>query len=335
MRTPCVESVRSLPSGAHEVKDDSPERTFDPKIEASVPDEGSAQGDNSITLSPTQHRAALPSTRRPSQDMPSRMAHRILAVIPTFNRGELIALTSAYLQRIPFDPAAFRFLISDDCSTDYGLEFLRGAYSRLPNASFMRTSRNAGAAAHLWVLLKHFASGSWEKILILDSDLVVHERCLDCIEAFEDAPIASLYNSRLHPIEHNYDGYCTKSDIGWAGALIGRRVIEELLQAHGNEPFDDWALRDYSLSRQVPIKVCTPSVIEHIGITGANNVGPDYFDRSCDFPRETIDQATRDYFRHVRGIDLLHYLAEGPEPMPDAEDLRVFRLPTSMESKRS
>ena len=262
------------------------------------------------------------------------MAPKILAVIPTFNRGELIALTSAYLRRIPFDPGSFSFLISDDCSTEYGLGFLRDAYATLPNASFARTSRNAGAAAHMWVLLKHFAGMACEKILILDSDLVVHARCLACVEAFDDAPIASLYNSRLHAIESSHDGYCTKRDIGWAGALIARGVIEELLQQHGNKPFDDWALRDYASSRQVPIKVCTPSAIEHIGVSGANSFGPEYFDRSFDFPREAIDQATLDFFRHTRGIDLLRYLETGPEPVPDVDDLRVFRLPTATEKRQ-
>jgi glycosyltransferase involved in cell wall biosynthesis len=253
------------------------------------------------------------------------MTKKVLAVVPTFNRGDIINLTSAYLRRIPFAPDRFSFLISDDCSTEYGLGFLREAYSQLPNATIMRTSRNAGAAAHVWVLLRFFVESEYEKILVLDSDLIAHEGCLRAVEDFDPEPVSSLYNSCFHKVVDARGSYCTKADIGWAGALIDRGVVRELFELHGSSLFDDWALCELVWRRGLAIKVATPSVIEHIGVSGANNVVPEYFDHSLDFPREHIDQPTRDYFLHRRGFDLLRQLDSRPEHSA-ADDLRVFRI---------
>src|SRR5439155_6259942 len=160
-----------------------------------------------------------------------------LAVIPTFNRADLVEITSGYLKRIPFDPNTFSFLISDDCSTDYDLAFLEGAYSTLPNVTFMKTSKNSGAAAHMRLLLRFFLNKDLDKILILDSDLIVHECSIQCINAFDEELVSSLYNSCFHQVDRQYGSYCTKADIGWAGALIDKRIIREMFQLFGSNPF--------------------------------------------------------------------------------------------------
>jgi glycosyltransferase involved in cell wall biosynthesis len=233
------------------------------------------------------------------------MARKVLAVIPTYNRRELIELTSRYLRRIPFDPERFAFLVSDDCSTEFGLSFLREAYAALPNVTFMKTSRNAGAIGHTWTLLKLFAQSDRDKVLVLDSDLVVDENCLRWIDAFDAEPISSLYNSRRHRVEGAADGYCTKADIGWAGALLGRSTVVALLDLFGPRPFDDWALSDLARQNGLKIKVATPSAVEHIGIAGSNNFAPEAFDRSIDFPPDRIDQPTREFLLQRHGIDPL------------------------------
>lgn len=253
---------------------------------------------------------------------------KILAVVPTFNRRDLVELTSAYLRRIAFDPGRYSFVISDDCSEEYGLTFLQEAYSTLPNATFMKTSRNAGAAGHVWTLLRLFLSGEHDKVLILDSDLVVHECCLRWIDAFESELISSLYNSCLHETVEERDGYCTKADIGWAGAVIDKGVIRDLFALHGSRPFDDWALSDFAKRNNLTIKVSRPSAIEHIGVSGMNNAAPAYFDHSIDFPRDYVDEATRNYFLNTRGFDLLQYLETRPDRLLRADSLNVFRIST-------
>ena len=229
----------------------------------------------------------------------------VLALIPTFNRKELVALTSGYLRRIRFDPARFAFLVSDDCSTEYGLGFLREAYASLPNVTFMKTSANSGALRHMWVLLRHFAQTDRDKVLVLDSDLVVDQSCLGWIDAFDADPISSLYNSSRHAVAERRDGYCVKRDIGWAGALIDRSVIRGMLDSYGSRPFDDWKLSEVASKLELTIKVALPSAIEHIGIFGSNNFGTELFDHSIDFPRERFDPTTRHYFLHKHRIDLL------------------------------
>jgi hypothetical protein len=52
---------------------------------------------------------------------------RILVVVTPFNRRQLIELTSRYPKRIVFDSSRFSFVASDDCSTEYGLAFLKSA----------------------------------------------------------------------------------------------------------------------------------------------------------------------------------------------------------------
>jgi glycosyltransferase involved in cell wall biosynthesis len=249
----------------------------------------------------------------------------ILVVIPTFNRKDLIGLTSGYLKRIDFDPGTFSFVISDDCSTEYGLAFLQEAYSALPNAKFMRTSRHSDAITHMWVLLRLFASSEFDKVFVCDSDLIVHESCLRCIREFNDELVSSLYNSCFHKVDKQYGGYCTKADIGWAGALIDKSIVRELLDRFGSKPFDDWALCDLAKRRNLTIKVATPSAIEHIGVAGMNNVIPEFFDHSFDFPREYIDEATRDFFLERHGFDLLRHLETYPENMT-GDELRVFSV---------
>jgi len=253
---------------------------------------------------------------------------KILAVIPTFNRKDLVELTSAYLRRIPFDPRRFSFVISDDCSDEYGLTFLQAAYSALPNATFMKTSRNAGPVGHVWSLLRLFVGGEHDKVLILDSDLIVHESCLRCIDDFESELVSSLYNSCFHETVEEHEGYCTKADIGWAGALIDKGVVREMFRRHGSRPFDDWALCDFAKRARLTIKASRPSAIEHIGVSGMNNAAPDQFDHSIDFPRDYIDEATRNYFLRNRGFDLLQCLESKPDRPPGADALNVFRIAT-------
>jgi hypothetical protein len=228
----------------------------------------------------------------------------ILAVVPTFNRKDLVELTSAYLKRIPFDPAGFSFLISDDCSTEYGLSFLRAAYSSLPNAVFMKTNANSGALKHIWALLRHFAESDHDKVLVLDSDLVVHESGIAWAKTFDHELVSSLYNSSRHGVHRSCDGYCTKTDIGWAGALVDKSVIRALLDLFGMHPFDDWALSNFARQNGLTIKVAVPSAIEHIGIVGSNNFGRELFDHSIDFPRDRFDRQTREYLLQKHGIDL-------------------------------
>jgi len=253
---------------------------------------------------------------------------KILAVVPTFNRKGLVELTSAYLRRIPFDPRKFSFVISDDCSEEYGLSFLQAAYSTLPNATFMKTNRNTGAEGHVWSLLRFFLTGEHEKVLVLDSDLIIHESCLRRVDDFESELISSLYNSCFHEILEEHDDYCTKADIGWAGALLDKSVVREMFRRHGSRPFDDWALCDFAKRARLTIRASRPSAVEHIGVSGMNNAAPEYFDHSIDFPRAFIDEATRDYFLKTRGFDLLHYLETRPDPLVRADSLNVFRLPT-------
>ena len=248
----------------------------------------------------------------------------ILVAIPTFNRRELIALTARYLGRIAFDPGRFSFVISDDCSTEYGLSALEEAYAALPNAKFMKTSRQSGAIVHTWVLLRYFLTTGFDKVLVLDSDLVLHESCLRYCDDFDGELVSSLYNSCFHEVAEQHDGYCTKADIGWAGALVARSVVQELFET-GARPFDDWALCELARKKGLTIKVAAPSAIEHIGVAGANNVIPEFFDHSLDFPRDSIDQATRDYFLQRHGFDLLQHL-DAKTDHATADELRVFPL---------
>lgn len=238
---------------------------------------------------------------------------KILAVIPTFNRRDLIELTSPYLKKIDFDPERFSFLVSDDCSTEYGLAFLETSYSALPNAKIMKTSRNSGAIVHMWVLLKFFMNSDFDKVLVLDSDLIVHGSCIQYVSDFDDELVSSLYNSCFLGIDKVCGTYCTKADIGWAGALIDKSIVREMFDLFGSSPFDDWALSDAARRKKSTIKVATPSAIEHIGVFGANNAFAEHFDHSFDFPREHIEQATLDYFVKKHGVDLLSRLETRPE----------------------
>ena len=259
-------------------------------------------------------------------------AKKILVVIPTFNRKDLIELTSRYLERIDFDSGRFSFLVSDDCSTEFGLTFLKSAYGDLPNIRFMKTNRNSGAVAHVWVLFKFFLDSEFDKILVLDSDLIVHKSCVQATIDFDGELISSLYNSYFHRIDKECGTYCTKADIGWAGALVDRSIVGEMFNLFGARPFDDWALSDVARQRNWTIKVSRPSAIEHIGILGSNNVAPEHFDHSFDFPTEYIDEPTRDYFAKRHGIDLLRHLKMRPDTL--AGDLSRFALRPGPGTKR-
>jgi glycosyltransferase involved in cell wall biosynthesis len=253
----------------------------------------------------------------------------ILVMVPTFNRKDMIELTSHYLRKIPFDPNTFSFLISDDCSTDYGLSFLETAYAQLPHAKFMRTSRNCGALKHIWVLLRFFLNSDYEKVFLIDSDMIVHESCMQVASDFNDELLSSLYNSCFHEIERSCGAYCTKRHIGSAGALIDKSIVSEMFGRFGSTPFDDWALSEFAMQKNLTIKVSTPSAIEHIGVFGANNAFPEFFDHAFDFPPERIEQATLDYFSQKHGFDLLAGLRKRPETA-QWEMLRSVPLPPSV-----
>lgn len=207
------------------------------------------------------------------------MKNKVMIVITTYNRKDLIDLTSVSLAEIEGIDYNNVFIF-DDCSTEYSISYLRKKY---PGAHIMKSKNNLGADKNIERAYKYFMKSSYDYFFNADSDLLFRKDLLSRIDSIidkfnRDEPILfSVFNTKNHDIMGEYDDeLIIKKDVGAGGCVFNKKAIKLFINELPDS-YDEISLAvDYAFckiysSLGYKILVTKNSLVQHIGIEGQNS----------------------------------------------------------------
>lgn len=198
----------------------------------------------------------------------------LFIAIFTFNRQDLLEKMSESLAMVKgiTEESVFVF---DDCSHEYGAEFLRGKF---PYAeSIIIRNKNVGPDANVHAAMLDFLKTKKGYMVILDSDLLFDCEILKYIKA--SIPLTkgflSVYNSCIHGSNGKMQiGDCQfliKRSTGAAGMVISKELVGSIINEIPLTRKFDWDICSYLNGKNIPILVSEKSYVQHIGFSGYNN----------------------------------------------------------------
>jgi glycosyltransferase involved in cell wall biosynthesis len=210
--------------------------------------------------------------------------------VPTFNRKALLEIMAASLYKSNLS-ASPNIRIYDDCSTDYGREFLGELF---PSAkSIIVNKTNLKADKNIYQMYADFLSTGDDYFFNADSDIIFTSQWLNiALETVKKTDgVLSLFNSNSHcSYKILDDELCLKNTIGSAGTLLSRERMEEMLSYFKSikevKGFD-WQWSEYFTNNGIRIYCLNKSLVQHIGYDG-QNTGL-YFDIGKNFKIESIE----------------------------------------------
>lgn len=198
---------------------------------------------------------------------------RDIIAIPTFNRiRHLVACLKCLREAYGLD--RYRIFIRDDASSEFGV----GEIARLiPEATdIQRNAVNLGPDANQMALFKDCLAAGAQRILVLDSDMLVSPSILEFMDgAFERTDgFLGLYNSVLHKKLRDLDPeLIEKTSFGGAATLWQSALLQRVVDRYGSKPADtwDWTANAELAETGTRLIVSRRSYAQHLGIVGANN----------------------------------------------------------------
>lgn len=225
------------------------------------------------------------------------MDDRIAIGIPTHNRAAFVRLGARSLANSLAGRNTI-VIVVDDCSDDYGEEFLRDCF---PGATVVRRERNSGGAdmAAFDLLGRLHATGR-EMLVMLDSDLVVASnwmaRALPLVDRCDG--LLSLFNTPNHA-QLSADGpLVEKASVGMAGTIWHRDLAAEVLASVPAGNYWDVRAAEYVRASGRRIFAVRDSLVQHLGFGGGQNSDLDSGDIGLAFH----DQDTRSLFLLLEGL---------------------------------
>lgn len=214
------------------------------------------------------------------------MAAPLLTIgITTYNRPRLLEMLARSLAQVD-NVQDVGLLVLDDCSQEYGPEFLQALF---PRAQVHRAERNSGGADYaMHRLFEHFARHGEGWLLNLDADLLLSRRLVDCclriVESERALPperhaLYSVFNAPSHPAVGFDDGFLLKRTVGAAATLWSRPLLAGVVQHVPPSRKYDWDWSAHLTRCGVPIRVTPRSYVQHLGRVGQNSrsfVGMDH-----------------------------------------------------------
>lgn len=224
------------------------------------------------------------------------MYERIAIGIPTYNRAALVRLNASSLANA-LGGQEETVIVVDDCSDEYGKDFLDDCY---PGATVIRRDRNSGGADMAVVdLLERLLATGRELLLVLDSDLVIASDWAVRAQPLMDRcdGLLSLFNTPTHVPLSTDGGLVEKASVGSAGTLWRRELAAEVLAAV--PAGGSWDLRVCAHLRATGRRVfsVSDSLVQHLGFGEGQNSGPHSGDIGSGF--------------HDSDVRSLYLLAEG------------------------
>ncbi|MDR2518773.1 MAG: glycosyltransferase, partial [Spirochaetaceae bacterium] len=209
--------------------------------------------------------------------------------ITTYNRKNIVEIMAKSLYKSDLTvPHAIR--IYDDCSTEYGRDFLEKLF---PTAASIKINPvNLRADKNMYQMYADFITTGDEYFFNADSDVIFTNQWLNkAINLIEKTDgIVSLFNSNTHKqYKIVDDALCLKNTVGAAGVFFSRNCVVKLL-THFNtieqvKSFD-WQFSEFFTNNGVKIYCVNKSLIQHIGYDGQHSKL--YFDIGKNYTIETV-----------------------------------------------
>lgn len=226
--------------------------------------------------------------------------------IPTYNRKNILEIMAKSLYRSDLS-VSHNIRIYDDCSTEYGRDFLEKLF---PTAkSIIINERNLMADKNMYKMYADFVSTDDNYFFNADSDIIFNKQWLNTALGLIEKTdgVISLFNSNSHKsYKIPDDTLCLKNTLGAAGTFFSRNRLVALM-----EKFDsinqvggfDWQWSEYFKDNNIKLYCVNKSLVQHIGYNG-QNAGL-YFDIGRNYKIETIEdgQIMNDIFE--QSIDKL------------------------------
>jgi hypothetical protein len=181
--------------------------------------------------------------------------------------------------------------IYDDCSTEYGGDFLKKLF---PTARSVKINPvNLRADKNIYQMYADFISTGDDYFFNADSDIIFNNQWLNtAVELIEKTDgVLSLFNANSHKhYKITDDILCLKNSVGSAGVFFSRNRLRELLTYFDSteqvKGFD-WQWSEYFVNNKIKIYCTNKSLIQHIGYCGQNSGL--YFDIGRNYKIETIE----------------------------------------------
>jgi hypothetical protein len=217
--------------------------------------------------------------------------------VATWNRKSIVAAHAASLResRLPVDT---KILVIDDASSEYDVEFLASIFP--PGSEIRRNQTNSGGADFaLANLMKELLKTDADVVMLLDSDLLVHEEFVGVGLGLLDQTdgLLSLFNTPNHPALREVGPFLIKESIGSAGTLWSRELAESVIRDVADGARWDWRFCDHVRSTGREIYVSKQSMVQHVGFAEGQNSKLDYGDFGAGF----ADSDARNAYRLIEG----------------------------------
>lgn len=254
---------------------------------------------------------------------------RITLAIPTYNRKEIIEITSESLKNL----LNINIRVYDDKSSEYNLSFLRKVF---PTAKeIISRNQNLKADKNMYTIYTDFLNTNDDILIQLDSDMLIGKDFFLMISEIsksilKEEAVYSLYNSNNHEFIEgkifkviNGEIFRLKEHIGGACVIFSRKTLEKIINniKIKNNDFSSYDYRwsEYLKKNSIPIYVSEKSYVQHIGMGGQNNTSVKNIDIGYNFVGITnIQQANYllKYYeklfekqkKYIDNMDFIEYL---------------------------
>ena len=221
---------------------------------------------------------------------------KIMIAVPVYNRKKYVDILARSLSECRLvEKADIR--VYDDCSTDFGIEYLKEKFLPLKATVQRRQKRSACTANNYFEMMTDFVGSDNDVLFLCDSDLLLRPDALEYLERVFPLTdgFMTLYNSDLHFTVKEGEEFDLKLDIGHAAACMSKKCVSLFLKRN-NPGLGDFKLSETMIGNNIRILAAKNSRVQHIGVDGKNCAvcsGIDYsmsFEPLSEHNKEIIDE---------------------------------------------
>lgn len=217
---------------------------------------------------------------------------KIMIVIPTYNRKKYVDILARSLSECKgIEKADIR--VYDDCSTEYGIDYLNEKFSPINAKIKRREQRSACTANNYFEMMTDFSNSDNDILFLCDSDLLLRPDALEYLDRIfsQTDGFMTLYNSDLHLTVKEGAEFDMKLDIGHAAACISKKCVSMFLKLN-NPGMGDFRLSETMIKNGIRILAPRKSYVQHVGVEGKHSSKLSGMDFSMSF--EPVSQHNKE-----------------------------------------
>lgn len=194
---------------------------------------------------------------------------KITIAISTYNRKNILKDVVKSLELVQkIEQCNIR--VYDDCSNEFSINDLKEIFSF--SKEIIVRERNMGADINMYQMYKDFLNTDDDIFIQADSDLIFDKDLINfVIESINKTDgIMSLYNSKKHKKIQAIGEFVIKKDLGGAGTVFKREILQEIIREVPCNNCYDWAWSNFLVKKGIKLYCSKRSYFQHIGFYGQN-----------------------------------------------------------------